>query len=140
MAFSFCVTALPLFTMGHKCLASFIYTFKLNGGIVPGFFNLPVTLLQEGSQWRYGTHGQRHYFKCGTSSVLQRVVSLPKPRSYNTCNAPVLNYLSFVFCSYITLWIHFKFMMFAAKSTFPVYTYRSIVFSPMYIYTFNYSY
>lgn len=69
--------------------------------------------------------------------MLQRVVSLPKPRSYNTCNALVLNYLSFVFCSYITLWIHFKFMMFAAKSTFPLYTYRSIVFSPIYIYTFN---
>ena len=64
--------------------------------MAPGFFILPVTLLQEGSPWRYSAYDQRHDPKHGTSNMLQRAVALPKPRSYNICNALVLNYISFV--------------------------------------------
>lgn len=123
----FCVRALPLFTVRHIYLISFTCTFKLNRA---WFLNSPsswlVTLLQKGSRWRYGAHGQRHYSKCGTRSILQRGISFPKPRVYVTCNGPVLNYISFVSCGYITLWIPFKFIISAATLTFPVYIYRSV--------------
>lgn len=107
------------------------------------FLNSPsswlVTLLRKGSQWRYGAHGQRHYSKCGTRSILQRGISFPKPGVYITCNGRVLNDISFISCGYITLWIPLKFMIFAVTSTFPVYIYRSVSPPPpisMYNFTF----
>lgn len=94
--------------------------------MVSAFFSLLGPVLQKRSRLMCGDHAHRHYSKCGTSSMLQRVVLFPKPRSYTTCNSPGLNYISFVSCRFITLQIHLKFMSFAAKSTFPLYTYRSV--------------
>lgn len=79
----------------------------------------------EGMLVEYSAQGSRHYSRCGSASMLQSGVSFSKPRFYAMSNGLVLNYASFVFCSDITLWNHLKFMIFTAKSTFPLCTQRS---------------